>query len=47
MKRKTVDHITRILRQLHWLPIQKRIYHIISAAYRSVYNTPLSLSDLL
>ena len=48
MQKKT-DHITPILRQLHWLPIQKRICHkIISATYRSVHdNTPLYLSDLL
>ena len=43
------DHITPILRQLHWLPIQKRICHkILSATYRSVHdNTPVYLSDLL
>ena len=48
-KKKKKDHITPILRQLHWLPIQKRICHkIISATYRSVHdNTPLYLSDLL
>ena len=48
-KTTTTDHITPILRQLHWLPIQKRIRHkIISATYRSVHdNTPLYLSDLL
>ena len=48
MKCKKTDHITPILRQLHWLPIQKRICHkIISATYRSVHdNTPLYLSDL-
>ena len=42
MKCKKTDHITPILRQLHWLPIQKRIRHkIISATYRSVHdNTP-------
>ena len=46
---KKTDHITPILRQLHWLPIQKRICHkIISATYQSVHdNTPLYLSDLL
>ena len=49
MKCKKTDHITPILRQLHWLPIQKRIRHkILSATYRSVHdNTPLYLSDLL
>ena len=43
------DHITPILRQLHWLPIQKWICHkILSATYQSVHdNTPLYLSDLL
>ena len=34
-KRKIV-HVTPILRQLHWLPIQKRICHNSSATYRSV-----------
>ena len=49
MKYKKTDHITPILRQLHWLPIQKRIRHkILSGTYRSVHdNTPLYLSDLL
>ena len=49
MKCKKRDHITPTLRQLHWLPIQKRIRHkIISATYRSVHdNTPLYISDLL
>ena len=48
-KQKNPDHITPILRQLHWLPIQKRIRHkILSATYRSVHdNTLLYLSDLL
>ena len=42
MKCKKADHITPILRQLRWLPIQKRIRHkILSATYRSVQdNTP-------
>ena len=46
--KKHTDHITPILRQLHWLPIQKRICHkILSATYLSVRdNTPLYLSDL-
>ena len=41
-KKTKTDHITPILRQLHWLPIQKRICHkILSATYRSVHdNTP-------
>ena len=54
MKCKKTDHITPILRQLHWLPIQKRIRHkILSATYRSVHDNtpppppPLYLSDLL
>ena len=38
-KNKKTDHITPILRQLHWLPIQKRIRHkILSATYRSVHD---------
>ena len=46
IKCKIPDHITPILRQLHWLPTQKRICHkILSDTYRSVHNTPLS--DLL
>ena len=44
-----IEHATPIFRQLHWLPVQKRICHkIISATYRSVQeDTPLYLSDLL
>ena len=41
MKCKKTDHITPILRQLHWLPIQKRIRRkILSATYRSVHDNP-------
>ena len=48
-KKKKKGHITPILKQLHWLPIQKQICHkILSATCRSVNdNTPLYLSDLL
>ena len=46
--RKT-DHITPILRQLHWLPAHDRIHHkLLSATYLSVHgNAPLYLSELL
>ena len=49
MKCNETDHITPILRQLHWLPIQKRTCHqILSPTYRSVHdNTPLYFSDPL
>ena len=51
MKCKKTDQTTPILRQLHWLPIQKWICHkILSATSRSVHdNTPHTpnLSDLL
>ena len=49
MKCRKTDHITHILRQLHWLPIQNRICHkIISATYRSVHdNTSPYRSNLL
>ena len=41
MKCKITDHITPILRQLHWLPIQKRICHkIISATYQFMITPP-------
>ena len=40
-QQQKTDHITPILRQLHWLPIQKRICHkILSATYRSVHDNP-------
>ena len=46
--RKT-DHITPILRQLHWLPIHDRIHHkVLSATYLSVHgNGHLYLSEFL
>ena len=52
MKCKKIDDITPILRQLHWLPIQKRICHeVLSATYWSVHDKPPPppprLSDLL
>ena len=45
--RKT-DHISLILRQLHWLPLHDRIHHkVLSATYLSVHgNAPLYLSQL-
>ena len=46
--RKT-DHITPILRQLHWLPVSDRIDHkVLSLAFRAVNeHQPAYLSDLL
>ena len=45
MKCKKTDHITPILRQLHWLPIQKWICHkILSATYWSVHDITPSTS---
>ena len=45
MKCKKTDHITPILRQLHWLPIQKRICHkITSATHWSVHDNTTSTS---
>ena len=46
---KKTDHITPILRQLHWLPIHDRIYNkVLSSFYLSVHgNAPLHLTELL
>ena len=43
------EHIMPILRELHWLPVDKRIQHkLLSVAFHSVKeNTALCLSDLL
>ena len=46
---KKTDHITPILRQLHWLPIRVRIHREVffSATNLSVHgDTPLYLSEL-
>ena len=43
------EHITPVLRTLHWLPIEQRIkYKILLFVYRSVHHSaPLYLSELL
>ncbi len=44
------DHITPVMRELHWLPIQQRItYKLMCLAYKCVCNgdAPAYLSDLL
>ena len=48
-KCKKTDHITPILRQLHWLPVHNRIHHKVrSATCLSVHgNASLYLSELL
>ena len=49
VKAKRRDHISPILRTLHWLPIQDRIHHkILSVCHISLSdNGPAYLSDLL
>mgnify|MGYP003487436921 FL=1 len=46
--RKT-DHITPILKQLHWLPVAERVKHkVLSLAFRAVReNRPAYLTDLI
>ena len=48
-KCEKTDHITPILRQLHWLPVHDHIHHkVLSATYLLVYgNAPLYLSEVL
>ena len=43
------DHITPVLRQLHWLPIQQRIhFKILLNTYKALHNlAPSYLTDLL
>jgi hypothetical protein len=43
------EHITPILRQLHWLPIEKRIqFKILTLTYKCLHNlAPSYLSDLI
>jgi len=44
------DHISPILRNLHWLPVEKRIlYKLLLTVYKVVHNItpPLYLSALL
>ena len=43
------DHISPILKKLHWLPVEKRIiYKILILTYRCLHeSTPIYLADLL
>ena len=43
------DHITLILRQYHWLPVQKRIeYKILTLVFKALHNmAPKYLQDLV
>ena len=43
------DHITAILRELHWLPVEKRItYKILLITFKCLNNlAPSYLSDLI
>ena len=46
---KKRDHITPVLRELHWLPIKQRIhFKILCLTYKALqYNKPKYLADLL
>ena len=46
---KRTEHITPILRSLHWLPIEKRIhYKILLLTFKAVHNlAPPYLSELI
>ena len=48
-KKRKRDHITPILVQLHWLPIQQRVeFKLASLAFRGFHDSlPKSLSDKL
>ena len=48
-RRRMRDHVTPLLRQLHWLPVKSRCrYKIATMAYRHFENTlPKYLSDSL
>ena len=43
------SHITPVLKELHWLPVHRRIqYKILSHTYRAIHHqSPVYLSDLL
>ena len=43
------SHITPVLKELHWLPVHRRIeYNILSHTYRAInHQSPVYLSDLL
>nr|KAG5696973.1 hypothetical protein BaRGS_008435 [Batillaria attramentaria] len=46
---KATDHITPVLKALHWLPVQQRIDHkVLSLAYCCIHNTaPTYLKELI
>ena len=48
-KTRKSDHITPVLRKLHWLPVRKRItYKILLITYKVLYGiAPRYLTDLL
>ena len=49
MRKKRTEHITPVLRELHWLPVQKRIEHkVMTQAYNCFYNSaPEYLRELV
>ena len=49
MRRKKSDNVTPILRELHWLPVEKRIiYKIATTCFKCIHNSaPLYLSSLV
>ena len=49
MRKRKFDHITPILRELHWLPVEKRIeFKILLLAYKCLNGlAPTYLSELL
>lgn len=49
LRKKKSDHITPLLKSLHWLPVNQRIqYKTLSLCYKALNNSaPVYLSDLL
>jgi hypothetical protein len=49
LRKKKSDHITPLLKSLHWLPVHLRIqYKILSLCYKSLNNSaPIYLSNSL
>ena len=49
LKKRKFDHVTPLLKELHWLPVKERInYKIMSLCHKHFCGTlPLYLSDLL
>ena len=48
-KSKSQDHITPVLRKLHWLPVRKRIdFKILCITYQCIYgNAPIYLKECI